>query len=590
MTNEMIMIFSDSTDEDNTLIDKINSWGYRTCSFPIKSPNIPDNPHNKPDLILMDLTPNDELTGVDLALKVVNDFDAPLIYLVNECDNRSIELARSTAPYIHIDKPFNNKELKIAIKMVISRHRSDRKLKEDVDNFRLLYERAPIAYQSLNNDGYLVEVNETWLDKMGYSRQDVIGKWFGDFLAPECVELFRENFPKFKAQGEIFDVLFHMIRDDGARIEVSFDGKIGYDKHGNFRQTHCIFQDITEQKKAQTALKESEQYYKTIFENTGTATIIVEADSTISLVNTEFEKLYGRSKDDIVGKRKWHDFVSQDFLPMMKEYHATRRINPNAVPRNYEFDFIDAEGKLKNIFTTIAIIPGTGKSLVSLQDITDGKEGEKKLKTSLNEKDMLLREIHHRVKNNLQIISSLLNLQSRYIEDEDALDVFTESQNRVRSMAIIHEKLYNSKSMSNINFGEYITDLTDSLFYNYRVDPNRIMLNKNMDKIFFDVDTAIPLGLIINELITNCLKHAFPGDNKGMINIDLVKDGSFYKLNISDDGVGFPDNVDYKNTKSLGLQLVNNLVNQIDGKLELDGNNGTTFKIIFKELQYKNRV
>jgi len=144
--------------------------------------------------------------------------------------------------------------------------------------------------------------------------------------------------------------------------------------------------------------------------------------------------------------------------------------------------------------------------------------------------------------------------------------------------------------MSNINFGEYITDLTDSLFYNYRVDPYRIVLNKNMDKIFFDVDTAIPLGLIINELITNCLKHAFPDDNKGTINIDLMKDGSYYKLNISDDGAGFPDNIDYKNTKSLGLQLVNNLVNQIDGKLELDGNNGTTFKIVFKELKYKNRV
>ncbi len=203
---------------------------------------------------------------------------------------------------------------------------------------------------------------------------------------------------------------------------------------------------------------------------------------------------------------------------------------------------------------------------------------------------MLLREIHHRVKNNLQIISSLLNLQSRYIKDVDALDIFAESQNRVRSMAIIHEKLYNSESMSEIDFGEYISDLTESLFYNYRVNPSRISLKKNMDEIYFDVDTAIPCGLIVNELITNCLKHAFPGDDKGEICIELLKTDDKHVLNVKDNGVGFPEDIDFKNTKSLGLQLVNNLVSQVDGTIELDGSNGSSFNIIFKELEYKKRV
>jgi two-component sensor histidine kinase len=144
--------------------------------------------------------------------------------------------------------------------------------------------------------------------------------------------------------------------------------------------------------------------------------------------------------------------------------------------------------------------------------------------------------------------------------------------------------------MSKIDFGEYITDLTDSLFYNYRVDPSRINLNKKMDEIFFDVDTAIPCGLIINELITNCLKHAFPDNNHGEIGVEIFKKGEDYVLNISDDGPGFPDNIDFKNTESLGLQLVNNLVNQLDGTIKLDNTNGTLFHIIFKELKYKKRV
>jgi two-component sensor histidine kinase len=168
-----------------------------------------------------------------------------------------------------------------------------------------------------------------------------------------------------------------------------------------------------------------------------------------------------------------------------------------------------------------------------------------------------MREIHHRVKNNLQIISSLLNLHSQYIKDEDVLNIFSDSRNRVRSMAIIHVKLYKSKSMSKIDFGDYISELVDNIFYNYNVDETRIKLNKDMDKIYFNIDIAIPCGLSVNELITNCLKHTFSNDINGEVNIDLLNIDDKYVLNVKDYGVGFPDNIDYKNTESLGLQLVN---------------------------------
>jgi len=588
MSNERIMIFTDDKVEDSTLINKLKSWGYNTYCFLIE-PNEFSDLRFKPDLIIMDLNRDNDIHGLKLAVFLQEKFDVPFIYLKYPSET-SIEDARMSNPYIFINKPINNKELKFAVEMAVYRDKLDKKLREDEKNFRILYENAPLAYQSLNKDGYLIEVNESWLKKLGYKHEEVIGHWFGDFLAPEYVEQFKKKFPMFMATGEISCVNFEMLLSNGKRITVSFEGKVSYDEEGNFKQTHCIFHDITNQRKAELALKESEQYYKTIFENTGTATIIVEKDSTVSLINTEFEKLYGYRREDIEGKKKWHEFVSQNFLPKMKEYHTMRRVNPESVPRNYEFDFIDNEGKIKNVFTTVAIIPGTEKSLVSLQDITDRNNTENQLKSSLEDKDMLLREIHHRVKNNLQIISSLLNLQSRYIEDEDALDVFTESQNRVRSMAIIHEKLYKSESMSKIDFGEYISDLTKSLFYNYRVDPSRIILKKKIEKIFFDVDTAIPCGLIINELLTNCLKHAFQDDKRGLIEIKLQNNGDSYVLNINDDGVGFPDDVDFRDTESLGMQLVNNLVKQIDGTIELNSRTGTNFKIEFRELEYNKRV
>ena len=213
-------------------------------------------------------------------------------------------------------------------------------------------------------DGLIIKVNNAWLKKLGYKQNDVIGRWFGEFLSPEYVGKFKESFDNFKASGTLKDIVLEIKKADGAVITVSFEGKIGYDKDKHMIQTHCIFHDITEQKIYEKAIKESEKYYKTIFENTGTATLIVEENNIVSLVNTEFEKLYGYNKENIEGKVNWHQFVSDDSLDIMKDYHVKRRKNPQSVPRNYEFDFIDHNGNIKNIYTTVALIPGTKKSLI----------------------------------------------------------------------------------------------------------------------------------------------------------------------------------------------------------------------------------
>lgn len=570
------MIITDAEFPDENLVKLLHSWGYKTCYFSTNKSNDIGDMH--PDLTIMDLVndPNQD------ALNISKQLDSPIIYLHDVMEGLDVDYLENHSLYI--SKPVNHEKLKFAVEMVISHAKIDTKLKKNHDTYKLLYENAPLAYQSLDEDGYILEVNNTWIDKLGYRKEMVVNKWFGDFLDPKYVEKFKNGFSNFKIKGEVTEVEYELIKADNSRIPVLLDGKVAYDSFGNFKQTHCIFKDITGQKNAENALVESEKYYKTIFENTGTATIIVEEDSTISLVNTQFETLYGLKSEFIVGKKKWTDFVTNKYLPQMKEYHSKRRINPQNVPRNYEFDFIDALGDIKNIFVTVAIIPGTTKSLVSLQDITYNKAIENDLKISIKEKDTLLREIHHRVKNNLQIISSLLSLQSSQIEDKEALEVFKEGQNRVRSMAMIHEKLYKSDEMARINFSEYIKDLSESLFYNYHVEHNKIKLNTNIENIYFDVDTSIPCGLIVNELLTNCLKHAFPNNKNGEIILDLEDNQGTYILNVTDNGVGFPDNIDYTNTQTLGLQLVTNLVNQLDGTMELINNGGTSVTIQFKEL------
>ena len=213
---------------------------------------------------------------------------------------------------------------------------------------------------------------------------------------------------------------------------------------------------------------------------------------------------------------------------------------------------------------------------------------EDQIKASLKEKEVLLREIHHRVKNNLQIISSLLNLQSRCIKDKQVLHVFKESQNRIRSMGLIHEKLYQSKDLARIDFTEYVGGLVANLFQSYEVDSDRITLETSIEEAFLEVNTAIPCGLIIDELVSNSLKYAFTEGRKGKIQINLHsdKEGKF-TLIVSDNGIGFPRDLDFRKTESLGLQLVCTLVDQLEGTIELDRSGGSTFKISFKEPKSK---
>lgn len=215
------------------------------------------------------------------------------------------------------------------------------------------------------------------------------------------------------------------------------------------------------------------------------------------------------------------------------------------------------------------------------QDITKLKEAEHQIRSSLNEKEMLLKEIHHRVKNNMQVISSLLSLQAKQIKDEQARAIFKDSQNRVKSMALIHESLYQTDDLSHIDFAEYLRKLVNHISRSYQMQTEAIKMKVNVGDIALGVDTAVPCGLIINELITNSLKYAFPAGTAGEILIDLSASDGGYKLTLSDNGIGLPKELDIENAKTLGLKLVRTLTEQLRGQLSHSNGCGTKFEITF---------
>jgi two-component sensor histidine kinase len=219
----------------------------------------------------------------------------------------------------------------------------------------------------------------------------------------------------------------------------------------------------------------------------------------------------------------------------------------------------------------------------AIQDITELKRAEEKIIASLKEKEVLLKEIHHRVRNNLTTIVSILSLQAPYLEDRKSQEIFRECENRVRTMSKIHTKLYQSKDLAHIDFGSYLRELSSELFMSYQVNPEAIDLEIDVDDIELDINAALPLGLLLTELITNSLKYAFPGGRKGRLQVNLQKVVDRMVLSVADDGIGFPEHLDYQNTTSLGLQLVMGLVRQLDGTIDMKREQGTAFNITFPE-------
>ncbi len=248
--------------------------------------------------------------------------------------------------------------------------------------------------------------------------------------------------------------------------------------------------------------------------------------------------------------------------------------------QDYQNEFKYNESQIE-ILSTIA-----SQASIALQNASLFNE----VKKSLSEKEILLQEVHHRVKNNLQIMSSLVKLQSHHIKDENTLEILKESENRIRSMAIVHNKLYNTKDYVNIDFGDYVKSLTESFYTTYGMRLNKIKFAIDIKNIILNIDTAIPCGLIINELVSNSIKYAYPNHEEGLIMICMsFSDNGLYTLDVKDNGVGLPAGFDAGSTKTLGIELVTLLTNQLNGKLEINNDHGAEFKIVFEESVYKNR-
>ncbi len=433
-----------------------------------------------------------------------------------------------------------------------------------------------------STDGSYIYVSPSVKSVLGYEPMEMIGRSMFDFIHPEDRENVTSCMQDAVGKCMTQSAQYRYIRADGTYVWLGTMGTPLFNKDGNVTGFVCNSRDITQQKNAEDALIESEEKYRTLIESAKDPITVVDENGIIYLVNKAGAHNLNMEPPDLLGSSIWDIFPesAERQIELIKKVYSTGEVLEVEMPVSYD-------NVVKWYSTSFQPLWGPQNKVQNVQiiarDITDIKETQIKLEQALKDKDMLMKEIYHRVKNNLMVISSLLNLQSRFIKDEEAKGIFKESQDRAHSMALIHERLYRSTDLKNMDFGDYIRTLAMDLFRTYVSDPSRIKLEMEVEDIMIDINTAIPLGLIVNELLSNSMKHAFPGDNSGVIKVKFNKKDDNCILEVSDTGVGFPTDLQLDKTDSLGLQLVNNLTGQINGELELERSPGTTFRITFKE-------
>jgi PAS domain S-box-containing protein len=470
------------------------------------------------------------------------------------------------------------------VAMAIERKQATQALSQGEKQLRALIEAMPDSIYFKDPEGRNIIVNRAYEKLVGKKRKDMLGKTDAEILPPMLAEECRKSDEKVLKTGKTYQGEEKLLHQEGGITFFETTKSPIHDESGAIAGLVGVSRDITERKKTEEALEESEERYRDLVEKAGIAILIDDREGNFKYANRRYAELFGYSEKELESQ-SIHSVVHPDDLDMVLRYH-NRRIQRKEAPSRYEFKGMRKDGTSIYLEVDAKAILKEKKVVGTrsyIWDITDRKMAEEKLKASLKEKEVLLREIHHRVKNNLQIISSLLNLQSRHIKDEPSLDMFQESRNRVRSMALVHEKLYRSGDLAKIDISEYIQSLANHLFVSYGVNSSSIELNVEVKDVYMDINTSIPCGLIINELVANSLKHAFLGRKKGKIRIFLQSENkSQFRLVVSDDGVGLPGSLDVSKNESLGLQLVTMLIEQLHGTLTIDRNHGTSFEIVFK--------
>jgi len=466
---------------------------------------------------------------------------------------------------------------------IIERTKAEKELGQAQQYARSIIDSSLDMIVATNIDFNINEFNSAAEATFGYTREEVMGQPLSMLFSDE--QETTKVVGRITEDGSLANEIINR-KKDGTFFISFLSASLIKNESGETMGAMGVSRDITSLKKAEEELRLSEERHRAIYDQAYIGISRIAKMGRFLLVNERLCDMLGYDADELYKKTFYELGVQEEVEESLVDWDQL--LSGKFKNFSREQTYVRKDGELLSANVTVSLVRDSNDSpnyfVAVFEDITERKEHERQLEESIKEKEVLLKEVHHRVKNNMQVISSILNLQSSYIDDETALSILRESQDRIKSMSFVHESLYQSNTLSEVNFSEYIRNIAGNLFHSYGRPEGGITMQYELEEVFLNLDTSIPCGLIINEVVSNCLKYAFAGKEKGIIRIEFSKlsDGKL-KLIIGDDGIGLPSNFDIENAETLGLQLVTTLVTQVSGELDIKTNKGTQFSIVFKE-------
>jgi len=575
----------------------------------------------RPDVVLMDVVLKGEKDGIEAARQIIERFHIPIIFLTAHSDAATVKRATATASYGLLFKPFDVLELSAAIEMAIQRHGVEEKVRESDRRIREITDALPVVVYEADTTGRVIFANAMAFDMFGYTKEELEGGMFIFQVVTDADVVRARTMYRWRTGGDVAGrVEYTALRKDGSMFPISVHG-VPIRRDGAVVGVRGIIVDITERKEAEERVKEhthTMEILNRIMTEGNRATDVRSFAETATklaceLMHFDIGNIYlidadaryatlqyiqglpetGQGADEkipcqdaplnailIDGEPLFaEDYVT--FLPLRAPFGVESLASVPLFSQDTIIGVLNVGSATTHTFSQaekdLLIAMGNEVGVVIAKLQTD-----EFIRTTLKEWEIHLKEIHHRVENNMQIVSSLLSLQAAGATEPETIEMLNESQRQIRSMALIHEQLYRSGFLTEIDFDYCVESLIDELLQMHNVAENKITITADIENVQLGMDAAITCALIINELVSNSLKYAFPDGHTGEVTVTLQHSNGAHTLTVVDDGVGFPADLDFRKTDSLGMQLVVTLVNQLKGTIELNRENGTAFIISFR--------
>ncbi len=532
------------------------------------------------DLILMDIDLGKGIDGIIASEKISDVRDVPVVFLTAFSDEDTINRVNGAARYGYVVKSSGNPVILSAINMAFRLFDSAKIVRESEEKYKFIAENSTDLIIKLDAKGKIIYISSLCKTIIGYDSEDLIGKNIIHYYKNEERALILDAYNRIMELSDIVTFSHRLTFSDGSSKWFETTGKRIMAPDGSIRGIMSSSRDITARVEAEKALRDSEEKLRLVMDGVPALLSYVDTDERYVYVNEGYEIWHGIPKSEIVGK-ELKDIVAPDVYERASLYYKKALAGERVVFENFTHNKRGEEKYIRAHYVP-HVQDGVVYGFFSLIfDITENKKAEQKILSLLNEKDLLLKEVHHRVKNNMGSIAALLYLQMDTIDNSAAVNAIQDARSRVISMMGIYDILYRSGDYRAVAAGAYFSDLIDKISSTY-IASTRIKIESEIDEMILNSDVLFPVGMIVNELLTNAVKYAFPGGRSGEIKVRIIrKDEKYIEINIRDNGIGLPDALEISNNRGIGLTLVKMMIQQINASIKINKIGGTEFKISF---------